>query len=216
MISRIHLSTILLIALSLWCILLVINGVAVSITWLRHLSIITGALLLLLATFDKWLWRLQFLQGWFVKRPNINGTWRATIRPKGSDPSKGEAFEAIEGFMAIRQTFSSLSLRLMTSESASALLGVEIIRSPDNAYQVAGIYRNEPTLSVRDRSQIHHGAVLLQVLGTPPSALDGHYWTDRNTGGELRLTDHKKKVFHDFETARRAFASESPEHSLTS
>lgn len=216
MISRIHLSTILLIALSLWCILLVINGVAVSITWLRHLSIIAGALLLLLAAFDKWLWRLQFLQGWFVKRPNISGTWRTTISPKCSKPSEGEGTYTIESYMAIRQTFSSLSLRLMTNESASELLGADIIRSPDKVFRVAGIYRNEPKLSVRDRSQIHHGAVLLQVLGSPPSLLDGHYWTDRNTAGELRLTDHKKKVFHDFETARRAFTAENSEISVES
>lgn len=210
MISRIHLSIILLLASLICGILLIIDGVAVSISWLRYLSIVTGILLLLLAAFDIWLWRLPFLQGWFVERPDISGTWRATIR--STWPSTDKMIEPVEGYMAIRQTFSLLSLRLMTDESASELLAAEIIHSPDNTFRVAGVYRNEPKLLVRHRSPIHHGALLLQIVGAPATAFNGYYWTDRKTAGELKLTDRRKKIFYDFETAKQMFNTGHHQH----
>ncbi len=204
MIARSHITAVVFLAALLWGVLLIIDGVAVSISWLRHFSTVVGVLLFLLAGFDLWLWRLPFLQGWFVKRPDISGTWRVTIRSNWVDPSTGKTVEPIEGYMVVRQTFSSLSLRLMTSESVSELLGAEIIRAPDGTFRVTGVYRNEPKLSVRERSPIHHGAILLDVVGRPRSALKGHYWTDRGTSGELELTDRIKRILDEFETAREA------------
>ena len=209
MISRIHLSTTLLLAALIWGILLmVVSGVAVSISWLRHLSAVTGILLFLLSAFDMWLWRLPILQGWFVKRPNIHGTWQTIIYSNFVDPSTGKEIEPIKGCMAIRQTYSTLSIRLMTSESASELIGSEIVSFPDGTFRVAGIYRNEPKQLIRDRSPIHNGAILLQVIGMPVTNLKGHYWTDRNTSGEIELTNRLNKIYHDFEIAGHASRSE--------
>lgn len=206
MISRVHLSTILLFAALIWGVLLIIGGVAVSISWLRPLSTVTGIVLLVLIAFDMRLWRLSFLRGWFVKRPDIHGTWRAVLRSDWID-STGKATDPIEGYLVARQTFSSLSLRLMTRESESELLAAEIICSSDNTFRIAGIYRNEPKISFQDRSRTHYGAILLQILGTPPATLRGHYWTDRGSKGEIELTDHRKKIFYDFQTARQSFDS---------
>lgn len=209
MISRIHLSTILLFAALIWGILLVvISGVAVSISWIRYLSTVTGALLFLLSVFNVWLWRLPILQGWFVKRPNIHGTWHTIVHSDWIDPSTGKAIEPIECYMAIRQTYSSLSMRLMTSESASELIGSEIISFWDGTFCIAGIYRNEPKQLIRDGSPTHNGAILLQVIGRPPTGLKGHYWTDRNTSGEIELISRRSKIYHDFEMANNAFCSE--------
>ena len=203
MISKTHLSTILLFAAIIWGILLVVvSGVAVSITWLRHLSTVTGILLFLLGVFDLWLWRLPILQGWFVKWPNIRGTWRATLRSTWVDPSSGEGVEQIEGFMVIRQTFSSLSLRLLTSESSSELIGAEINRFSDGTTRIVGIYRNEPRQLLRQRSPIHYGAILLNIEGKPATCLRGHYWTDRNTAGEIELNNRIREILHDYETAK--------------
>ena len=68
MMDRLHLSTILLVASVIWGVLLVLDGVVVSIGWLHHLSIVTGVVLLLLAAFDVFLWRLPVLHPWSVKR----------------------------------------------------------------------------------------------------------------------------------------------------
>ena len=192
MIPRIHLSTILLLAAFIWGVLLMVaGGVAVSISWLRYLSTVTGALLFLLGAFDVWLWRLPFLQGWFVRRPSIGGTWRTVVRSNWIDPSTGERIEPVEGYMAIRQTYSSLSLRLMTSESASELIGSEIVSFPDGTFRITGVYRNEPKQLIRDRSPIHNGAILLTVIGRPATALKGL------TGGAKSITTLRQPATQD-------------------
>lgn len=210
MISKTHLSTILFFAAIIWGILLVVvSGINVSISWLRHISTVTGILLLLLGTFDKWLWRLSLLQGWFVKRPVIRGSWQAILRSNWVDPSTGKGIEPIDGFMIIHQTYSSLSLRLLTGESSSELIGAEVITLADGTMRIAGVYRNEPRQLLRERSPIHNGAILLEIIGRPVTCLRGHYWTDRNTSGEIELMNRRNEIFHDYETAKKSFNSMS-------
>lgn len=205
MISKTHLSTILFLAAIAWGILLVISGITVSVSWLKYLSTVTGILLLLLGAFDLWLWRLPFLQGWFVKRPVIRGTWRAVLRSNWIDPVTERVPAPINGFMMVRQTYSSLSLRLLTSESSSELIGAEIVSYSDGTTSIASVYRNEPKQLIRQRSSIHYGAILLQVIGRPVTGLTGHYWTDRNTAGEIELSNRRSEIYPSFETAKRAF-----------
>jgi hypothetical protein len=204
MISRTHLSAIILVAALVWAILLLIDGVGVSIGWLRHLSAVVAIVLVLITAFDIWLWKLWFLRGWFVKRTNIGGTWHATIRSNWHDPSTGESIPPTDGYMAIHQRYSSLSLRLMTNESTSQLLGAEIIKSLDGTFRIAGVYRNEPRQAARQAGHMHYGAVILDVIGNPPSSLRGHYWTDRGTSGEIDLNSRSKRTFDDYDEAKRA------------
>ena len=84
----------------------------------------------------------------------------------------------------------------------------DIISDSDNIHQTGGIYRNESAILHRERSPIHYGAQLLTVIGKPVTGLSGEYWTDRNTAGHLDLTKRKKKIFHDFQSAKKAFDSD--------
>lgn len=207
MIERLHLSTVVLVAAIVWGIVLILDGVTVSITWLRHLSVVTGVLLVLLAAFDLYLWRLPILRSWFVKRPLLDGTWRAEIHSNWKNPETGRTIDAISGFMVARQTFSRLSLRLLTPESQSEILGAEVLRSDDGSYRIIGVYRNEPRLGVRDRSPIHYGGLVLQVVGTPPVRLAGHYWTDRDTAGEVALSDRRAVHIDDMTSGADLYAA---------
>lgn len=202
---RIHLSAILLIAAILWGSLLIIGGVAVSITWLRPISTVTGILLLLTTAFDRYLWRLRILRGWLVKRPYIGGTWQVKLISNWVDPKTGNQIPPINGYMAVWQTHSSLNMRLITSESISELIGSEIILLKDGTFRVAAIYENEPKQMLRDRSPIHHGAILLQSTGPIPTSISGSYWTDRNTYGEIELRNRHTQTYPDFVTAAHAY-----------
>jgi len=44
--------------------------------------------------------------------------------------------------------------------------------------------------------------LLLYVRGTPIHQLDGEYWTDRNTAGEIVFDDRAKQEAHDFGQAQ--------------
>ena len=201
MLNRLHLSVILLLAAAIWGTMLVVEGVAVSGTWFRPFSTVVGVLLLLLVAFDLWAWRLRFLQGWFVPRPDIRGTWRVELHSDWKDPTTKEVVAPIAAYLVVRQTFSTLSLRMLTSESSSELVAAEISKASDGTYRLAAVYRNEPKLSVRDRSPIHYGAIVLDVQGDPVKDLVGYYWTDRSTRGELRTLARHDTIAGSFREA---------------
>jgi len=198
-------------AVAVWAIVLLINGQKLSSDLLRPLSTVTSIVVLLAIAFELWLWKLPILHGWLVKRPVIEGTWRAELRSNWKDPS-GTTIPTVLGYMVIRQTFLSLSLRLLTEESSSHLVGTEIVCTADGLFCVSGVYRNEPRYKERNHSPIHYGAVWLQVIEMPMQMLEGHYWTDRNTAGELRLTDRQNKKFQDFESAQTHYVRTDSQH----
>jgi hypothetical protein len=197
-----YVKTIIYLTAFAWTVILWFNHETIKATWLGPLSTATTIVLLIVLTFDLWLWKLPLLHSWFVKRPVIDGTWKVEIRSTWIDPATREAIPPIEGYMVIRQTFSTLSLRLLTQESSSELVGTEIVCSADGLYCISGVYRNEPRFLVRERSPIHYGAVWLKIVEEPSKEIIGHYWTDRETGGEMTLTHRRKKKFQTFATAQ--------------
>jgi hypothetical protein len=203
MLSRLHLSVILLVAATLWGGMLLFDGAAVNGTWFRPFSAVVSALLVLLAAFDLWAWRLRLLKGWFVTRPDLRGTWRVELQSDWKNPETDNVVGPIVAYLVARQTFSTLSVRLLTAESASELVAAEITKAADGTYRLAAVYRNEPKLVVRDRSPIHYGAIVLDVQGDPIAGLSGHYWTDRNSRGEIRTMARHVIIAGSFNDAQR-------------
>lgn len=216
MLSRLHLSTILLTAAAIWGILLILNGVVVNGALFRPFSTVVGVLVLLLAIFDIWAWRWRLLHGWFVPRPDLRGTWRVEILSDWKDPATGASIEPIVAYLVIRQTFSLLSLRMITAESSSEIVAAEINKAADGTYRLAAVYRNEPKLSVRGRSPIHYGALVLDVQGDPVKGLAGHYWTDRSSRGELRTLAQHDLLAGSFNEARGLLPAEDAIHEESS
>src|SRR3569623_1017994 len=160
-----------------WPIILYVNHEALRSAWVGPLSTATGIVIYAGIAFDLWFWKLPFLHGWFVKRPIIDGTWKVEIRSQWRSPGSGLGIPAGEGYMIVRQTLSTLSLRLLTQESSSELIGSEVVCSADGLYCVSGVYRNEPRLEVRSGSPIHYGAVWLKVIDDEAEKkVIGHYW----------------------------------------
>jgi hypothetical protein len=197
-------------AVAAWAIVLLVTGQQITSNLLRPLSTVTSIVVLLSIAFELWLWKLPFLR-WLVKRPVIEGTWRADLRSDWKDTT-GAAIPPVEGYVVIRQSLLKLSLRLLTKESASHLVGTEIVCSVDGLYCVSGVYRSEPHYQERDHSPIHYGAVWLQVIDMPAQRLEGHYWTDRKTAGEMRLSDRKREKFQDFQSAHASYGQPSPKN----
>ena len=208
MLSRLHLSALLWLSFAVGAVILLVGGVAVQWSWAPAVSttimVVTGALLL----FEHVAWKWRFLHGWFVTKPNLNGTWRVTLHSKWVNEAGEEAGE-IEAYLVVRQTYSHLSLRLFTAESSSEQVTSTIDRATDGVYTVAAAYRNEPRLEVRDRSPMHYGAVLLRVEGDPPEGLRGHYWTDRPSRGEFVAETRLPSLGSSFDDAKGLFSAAS-------
>ena len=145
-----------------------------------------SATVIALGLFNRWLWKLSLLQGWFVKRPILAGDWSFTIRSLWTDPETDCRPDPIVAKVNIRQTYARLHLSLATPESSGNFVASRIVAKDDGTYQVAGVYRNEPKLGLQEHSRPHLGALLLDVIGEPssPSEFKGNYWTDRGTRGE--------------------------------
>jgi len=204
-VQRIHLSALLLIFSLVWAGLLVLEGVNVTPAFFSPLSKVIGIGVLLLSAFDLWLWRVPVLHGWFVKRPYLRGTWRVTFQTSWRNPETGQIPGPITGFMVVRQTYTNLTMTLLTQESSSQFVADELAVAPDGSFVVFAVYHNEPKVQVRHRSEIHYGALKLSVRGTPATSMEGTYWTDRLTRGDIRLTERRKGIFDDFESASAEF-----------
>ena len=205
--TRLHLMSFVGLTVIPWMVVLWIQGKpALNVEFLKPFSIVVSIVGSVATIFNKWAWSWAIFRGWYVNRPDIRGTWKVDLQSNWKNPKTGEGIPPITAYMAVRQTLTSLSLKLMTPESKSRLIAHSIDRETDGIYRIAAIYRNEPKLELQgDRSEIHHGSMVLEVYGVPPTSMDGNYWTDRNTRGTLKLTERKKKVFDTFEEANSAF-----------
>lgn len=199
MASKIQISTLLLIAAMLWGVLLFIDGVAISISWLKPLSMVSGLIVVFLGVFDRWIWRIPYLYPWFVSTPNLRGTWKGQINSSWKDPNSGKNIPPIEAYLVIEQTFSSIQVRLITRESKSNLLTGNIFQNDGSTYSIAGIYRNTPNILNRANSPMHHGGILLDLQGEKDFSLRGEYWTDRDTKGVIHFIKKSEQLVYDFE-----------------
>lgn len=179
-----------------------------SLSFVKPFGIVVGVISIVVVLFNKYAWAWPLFRGWYVNRPDLRGTWQVEIRSSWVDPNTGNAVAPIVAYAVVRQTLASLSLRLMTPESRSKLIAHSIEQDEDGLFRLAGIYRNEPRIELQGvRSEIHHGAFSLEVHGQPVDSLEGHYWTDRETKGAMKLHKRQSKFYETYEQANQAFGA---------
>ena len=155
--------------------------------------------------FDRYIWRIWPIHK-FVQRPDLNGTWRVSLQSSYRAPSSEEPVPAVKGFAVIRQTFRSISIRLMTEQAESFLVASSFDIQSDGTTFVYGAYQSDPSIHLRSGiSEIHYGSFRYKVIGRPPNQLIGHYWTDRNTNGSILFADRKEVFLDSFIEATASF-----------
>lgn len=203
MMGKIQVQFVIGIAVVVWAVMLFAEGVPLKSTYLKPYSVAVTVVIVTLILFDRWLWRFPGISR-LVHRPILQGTWKGTMRSNWKDPTTQQTIEPIEAFFAFRQTYSTLSIRVMTKESTSRSMLAALETGADRVPRVSSTYENIPAVLIQDRSRTHHGALLLDVHGSPATSLTGWYWTDRDTKGEVALADRVKKVYTSFEDATAA------------
>lgn len=152
--------------------------------------------------FNKYLWK-SWPGSLFVQRVDLNGTWQAELQSSYQDPSTGEGVEAVIGYANIRQSLTSISIRLMTEQSESFLVASSFDIHVDGTTYIYGVYQSDPSILLRSKvSEIHYGSFKYKVVAKPPIALNGHYWTDRSTNGSIKLTGRNRGHFDSYELAK--------------
>lgn len=205
MMSRNQISAFVALSVAFWVGFLLWRGVPVTKEMLLPFSGVVGAVSLVLLVFDRWAWHWILFRGWLVKRPFVHGTWRAELVSDWIDPATQSPGPPIAGYMVIRQTLSTLSLRLMTAESRSETVSSGIEACPDGTFEINSAYRNKPKAPYRHRSEVHYGALLLLADTATPDTLEGDYWTDRKSLGGIALSDRRSKICASFVDAEQLY-----------
>jgi SMODS-associating 2TM, beta-strand rich effector domain len=211
MMTRMQVTAFLALSLTFWVAMLLFRGVPVTLDMLVPFGSVVGAVSATLLVFDKWIWHWPIFRGWLVRRPHIRGTWRTELRSSWVNPQTNEGIPPIVAFMVVRQTYSTLSLRLMTGESRSETISAAIEICTDGTFEINCAYRNKPKAEYRHRSEVHYGAMLLIADTAAPTRLEGDYWTDRKTTGGMTLTDRCDELFSTFEQASNAHPLADPQ-----
>ncbi len=162
----------------------------------------TGSSITLLL-WDRWLWRLRVFRPWLTTRPDLRGTWKGEILSNW----QLENYRAgpIEVYLVVRQTFSSISGRLFSLESSSASLSANIVSEGPEFHTLFIVYRNESRALLREGSPMHYGGMLLNIRGVPVQKMEGEYWTDRKTKGDVSFVLRSSESSYDFAQAASRF-----------
>jgi hypothetical protein len=204
--TRTHITALLLLAVAVWAATLWQLGLPFTWQYSKPFTITITALSAACFVFDRWLWKWPIFKGWFVSQPNLQGTWKVLLKSDWINPETKQQVAPIECIMTIRQTYSRFSARLFTRESSSYLAAYKIEQQNDGVFQLFGTYQNTPDIMLRGkRSEIHYGALVLEVRGEPPKSLVGHYWTDRDTKGSLELSDRIPQILNGYQDGIKQF-----------
>jgi len=199
-------------AVGSWLLLLFINGQVqgfeAALEMAKPAGIVLTILTLAITVFDKWLWRQWGVNPHLVKRPNLIGAYSGTIESHWINPETNQRLPPIPVFLSINETYTCLTARAYTAESSSISLVGSFIKSEDDGQELFYTYRNEPGLAVRHRSAIHYGAAKLKVTDSA-QRLDGPYWTDRKTIGDLRFRRFSRETCASFEECQALEAKEA-------
>lgn len=173
---------------------------------LSFFSVAVLACTILLLLWDRWVWKWKVSQTIPGVVRDMGGTWEAQLESFWINPTTGRSPAPKTVYMVIRQTSSTASVTLISDESKSKSSLARVVKE-DGSWLLHYVYTNEPRLEFRGRSPIHHGSAVLSATGSPVKRLEGGYWTDRDSKGQLKLTKRSKKIAEDFEEAREVLES---------
>lgn len=174
------------------------NGPKLAGVTLGRLALVEAGLFAFLTFFNQWLWRQRLVVSLLRSGPLLRGTWKGAV----TSADTGTKYEA---YLSVRQSFIQIEVRLMTAESTSETTSCQLINRPEGLAVIEYVYQNDPRPTIRNRSEIHFGGARLQAVGSWPEAIEGEYWTSRQTRGELKFDKHKSKVAQTFDAAQQLF-----------
>ncbi|WP_431885768.1 hypothetical protein [Micromonospora wenchangensis] len=151
---------------------------------------------MLLLVFDLFVWR--WLPYWLVKRPVLNGTWKARLKSNWLDSSDSPIEKTC--YIVVEQTFSKISVAMIFDTSDSISTVADIVYEGGRPV-VWYAYRSAAHVLSQSNNPPHRGAIALYVSMSPRISLGGDYWTERNTAGRIVTVGYSKKVAGSYRDA---------------
>ena len=105
------------------------------------------------------------------------------------DTKTGKKPGPIPVMLTIKQSFFHISCVMMTREMESFSYAEGFLINPDRQVkQIAYSYTSRPRLNLSERSAPHDGTIVFKIIERPNLKLEGRYWTERSTTGEIVMT----------------------------
>jgi ABC-type nickel/cobalt efflux system permease component RcnA len=203
-IGRLQVQVVIACAVVVFALGIIVTGGEANPKWLQFYSYAVLAGVGALFLWDRWIWRTAWPQKLKAVPHDLNGTWEGVLTSFWKDPATGVSPPPKPAFLVIRQTSSTTSVTMLTDEMKSGSTFARVTRL-DGDSSIAYMYLSKPANRVADRSRMHHGSTTLDISGTPATRLCGHYWTDRDSRGELDFTHRSAKHADDFQEAQGLF-----------
>ena len=157
--------------------------------------------------YNKELWKIRILSGWFTKQPNLDGVWKVEIKSTKIDPKTKKPFRPVKGFAQIDQSANTFCLRIYTERSKSTTVA-HSFELKQSVYSLMVIYQNEPAIEARiDENVTHRGSSVYSIRGYSPDVFEGDYWTEEKSIGAIKLTGKITGEINSFKEGQDLFAS---------
>jgi hypothetical protein len=179
-----------------WAAILFASGSSLRASWAEPLGYAATIVVLLLLVYDRWVWCWPVVRR-FTGRPVLQGTWKTELLTS-YEARKGEVIEA---YLVIRQTYSKISVAMLFDRSTSQSRSADLI-AEDGRWVLHYVYRSEKSTLERDGNPPARGAAELTVARRPSTSLEGDYWTEQGTRGQLRTVGHNKVLFDAYRDAQ--------------
>lgn len=185
------------VAALVWLALALVAGQAISSTPLKIYSIAGTIATITFLLWEKFAWRWKIIR-YFTGLPLLNGTWRGQVI--SFHESHGSRIAPIPALLYISQTASRVTVTLFTSESQSVSEHAKVIPEEDGRWRLSWQYVNTPRPAVRESSQRHLGAAEVYIGSLSGEGLEGSYFTDRKTNGELAFREWSPRRYSSIDS----------------
>jgi SMODS-associating 2TM, beta-strand rich effector domain len=190
MLSELRVWSLVAVTGAIWLTLAVVGIVTSNFGALSTIADLFPLVLLLAYAFERRGWRWQPLHPRLVSTPVLIGTWKGQLESYWED-SDGKTRPPKTVYLVVRQTLTTVSVRLLTDEATSEQIAGGMAKT-DGAYPaIAYNYRSTPEIALRHASSdIHFGGAVIEIVGDPATELRGEYWNERKGTGRLRFREH--------------------------
>ncbi len=146
----------------------------------------------LIAIFVNYAWRWPIFARWLVCVPALRKTWEGTVTPIHCDGISAAA-EPISAALEIRQTLFHVACIMRTQETTSRSFAAAIFVDPESGERrLSYSYSADSNLRTREHNPRHDGTAVMTIGSGSSPTLQGSYWTDRLTRGELEFHSHAR------------------------
>ena len=171
---------------------------------LEVISMVVAIDIFLITIFTKWTWKYKIFQNWLVVFPDLNGSWKGFIYSNWINPDTNKKPDPIPVMLNIKQSFFNINCKMITEEMESYSYAEGFIIDSDKQIKnLAYSYTSNPKSSLRYRSTPHDGTIVFKIVEKPLLKLEGRYWTERETTGEIKVEFYSKEIIDELQIKQK-------------